>query len=189
MLNLVLFGPPGAGKGTQALKIAEKYRLLHISTGDILRAEIAKSSPLGLRVKSIIARGELVSDDILVDILRGVIEDHREVKGFIFDGFPRTIPQAEALKVMLKGEGQQVTGVVSLKVNDEELIKRLLNRALETGRSDDNEEVIRKRLQVYNSSTKPLLDYYREEGILNEVVGIGPIDVIFQDICTVIDKF
>ncbi|HNW76445.1 MAG TPA: adenylate kinase [Bacteroidales bacterium] len=189
MLNLVLFGPPGAGKGTQALKIAEKYRLLHISTGDILRAEIAKSSPLGLRVKSIIDRGELVSDDILVDILRGVIEDHREVKGFIFDGFPRTIPQAEALKVMLKGEGQQVTGVVSLKVNDEELIKRLLNRALETGRSDDNEEVIRKRLQVYNSSTKPLLDYYREEGILNEVVGIGPIDVIFQDICTVIDKF
>ncbi len=188
-MNLILFGPPGAGKGTQALKIAEKYQLMHISTGDILRAEIAAKSPLGVKVKAIMDRGELVSDDILVEILRSVMEKHRDVKGFIFDGFPRTVPQAEALDVMMKGEGMSLSCVVSLEVHDEEIITRLLKRAQELGRSDDTEEVIRKRLQVYNNQTKPLLEYYRGQGLLMQVYGIGEIGEIFAALCRLIDQY
>jgi adenylate kinase len=188
MLNLILFGPPGAGKGTQALKLADKYQLMHISTGDILRNEIATSTPLGLKVKSIIDQGELVSDEVLIEILRSVITKHTEVKSFIFDGFPRTIHQAEALTGMLGSGGESISGVISLGVDDEELIRRLLNRAVEVGRSDDTEEVIRKRLQVYILQTKPLLEHYRSAGILREVYGIGPVEEIFGNLCKVIDQ-
>jgi adenylate kinase len=187
MLNLILFGPPGAGKGTQALRLAEKYELMHISTGDILRKEISDKTELGLKVKSIMDKGELVSDKILIDILQSVIDRHPEVKGFIFDGFPRTIPQADALSEMLSSKGVSITTVIALAVDDEELIRRLLNRAIELGRSDDTEEVIRKRLEVYNAQTKPLLDYYREHGLLREVHGIGLIDEIFAELCRLID--
>lgn len=187
MMNLILFGPPGAGKGTQAAKLAETYHLMHISTGDILRNEIAQSTPLGLKVKSIIDRGELVSDAVLIEILQSVIDKHREVKGFIFDGFPRTIPQAEALEGMLSAAGQKIDAVISLEVKEEELIRRLLNRAIELGRSDDTEEVIRKRQQVYATQTKPLLEYYRNTGLLREVFGVGTIAGIFSKLCGVID--
>jgi adenylate kinase len=189
MLNLVLFGPPGAGKGTQALKLAEKYKLMHVSTGDILRSEIAQLTPLGVRVRSIMDRGELVSDEVLIEILQSVIDKHTEVKGFIFDGFPRTIPQAEALNEMLKRRGERIAGVISLGVDDEELIRRLLNRAIEIGRSDDTEEVIRKRLQVYILQTKPLIEYYRTAGLLKEIHGIGPVPEIHGNLCTVVDQF
>lgn len=188
MLNIVLFGPPGAGKGTQALKLSEKYNLKHISTGDILRNEIAQSTPLGLKVKSIMERGELVSDEILIEILQSVIGKNPDVKGFIFDGFPRTIPQAVALKKMLGLTGVHIAGVISLAVEDEELVRRLLNRALELGRSDDTEEVIRRRLEVYNAQTKPLLDFYHDSGLLQEIRGTGTIDAIFERICTVMNE-
>jgi adenylate kinase len=188
MLNLVLFGPPGAGKGTQALKLSQKYRLMHISTGDILRKEITESTPLGLKVKSIMDRGDLVSDDVLIEILQSVIDKHTEVRGFIFDGFPRTIPQAEALKEMLSQRGETIAGVISLGVDNEELTRRLLNRAIELGRSDDTEEVIRKRLEIYDSQTKPILEYYRNSGNLTEVYGIGPVEVIFENLCKLIDR-
>ena len=187
MINLILFGPPGAGKGTQAAKLAEAYDLMHISTGDILRKEIAEQTALGLKVKSIIDRGELVSDEILIEILHSVITKHKEVKGFIFDGFPRTIPQADALDRMLSGDGQMIAAVISLEVREEELIRRLLNRAIELGRSDDTEEVIRKRQEVYATQTKPLLDYYRKTGLLREVYGIGTIAQIFAKLCAVVD--
>jgi adenylate kinase len=187
MLNLILFGPPGAGKGTQAAKLAETYHLMHISTGDILRNEIAQSTPLGLKVKSIIDRGELVSDAVLIEILQSVIDKHVDVQGFIFDGFPRTIPQAEALEGMLSAGGQKIAAVISLEVKEEELIRRLLNRAIELGRSDDTEEVIRKRQQIYSTQTKPLLEYYRKTGLLREVFGVGTIAGIFNKLCGVVD--
>jgi adenylate kinase len=187
MLNLILFGPPGAGKGTQALKLSEKFRLMHISTGDILRKEIADKTPLGLKVKSIMDRGDLVSDAVLIEILQSVIDKHTEVRGFIFDGFPRTIPQAEALNGMLHERGESIAGVISLEVDNEELTRRLLNRAIEMGRSDDTEDVIRNRLKVYNSQTKPILEYFRTHGNLKEVNGIGPVEEIFANLCRLVD--
>jgi adenylate kinase len=188
MLNLILFGPPGAGKGTQAAKLAGAYRLMHISTGDILRYEIARSTPLGLKIRSVINRGELVADAVLIEILQSVIDQHNEVEGFIFDGFPRTIPQAEALGRMLSAEGHTISAVISLEVKKEELIRRLLNRAIETGRSDDTDEVIRKRQEVYAAQTRPLLEYYTKSGLLREVPGMGTVDDIFQKLCAVIDR-
>ncbi len=187
MLNIILFGPPGAGKGTQAQKLAEKYKLMHISTGDILRKEIADKTELGLKVKSIMDRGELVSDHILIEILQSVIERNPGVNGFIFDGFPRTVPQADALSAMLKLKGTSIAAVISLTVDDEELIKRLLNRAAELGRSDDTEEVIRRRLAVYNAQTRPLLDYYNHLGLLKETHGIGLIEEIFGKLCRLME--
>ena len=187
MLNLILFGPPGAGKGTQAAKLGEAYRLMHVSTGDILRNEIARSTPLGVKVKSIIDRGELVSDEILIEILESVIENNRKVNGFIFDGFPRTIPQADALDRMLSERGERIAAVISLEVDDEELIRRLLNRAIELGRSDDTEEVIRKRQEIYARQTKPLLDHYRPTGLLHEIFGMGTIREIFGKLTAVIE--
>jgi adenylate kinase len=186
MLNLILFGPPGAGKGTQAKKIAEEFKLMHVSTGDILRAEIAAETPLGLQVKAIMGRGELVSDEILIEILRSVIEKSKGVKGFIFDGFPRTIPQAEALDKMLTQEWQNISAVISLEVGEEELVRRLLNRAHELGRADDTEAVIRNRLMVYDKHTSPLLDFYKVKGLLKEIQGTGGVDAIFGDLCRVI---
>jgi adenylate kinase len=185
-MNLILFGPPGSGKGTQSKKLAEKYRLMHISTGDILRNEIAQKSPLGIQVKGIIERGELVSDKILIEILQSVILKNRQVNGFIFDGFPRTILQAEALDLMLKEDGQKIEKVISLEVDDGELVKRLLNRALESGRTDDTEEVIKNRLTVYHKHTSPLLDYYNLQGLLKRIHGVGSVDTIFSSICDIL---
>jgi adenylate kinase len=188
MFNLILFGPPGSGKGTQSARIAEKYNLVHTSTGDIFRKEIRNGSPLGLKVQSIIEKGELVPDDLLVDILRSALQRTEGINGFILDGFPRTIRQAEDLDRLLRETGKKLSLVLALEVDEEEIVTRLLKRAQLEGRKDDTEEVIRNRMKVYHSQTHPLMDYYHKQGKFHSVKGIGSIDDIFADICKVIDK-
>jgi len=187
MFNLILFGPPGAGKGTQAVRIAEKYNWIHISTGDILRAEVSQGTPLGLKVKAIMEAGQLVSDELLVEIMESVFVRHGQAKGFVLDGFPRTLNQARELDKMLGKLGQKVTMVLSLDVEEEELVKRLLKRALDQGRKDDTEEVIKNRLIQYHQHTKPLIDHYRDQGLLKEAMGVGSIEDIFVTLCSAID--
>jgi len=186
MFNLILFGPPGAGKGTQAIKIAEKFGWKHVSTGDILRAEVSQGTPLGLKVKAVMEAGHLVSDELLIEIMESVFVKNNNVKGFVLDGFPRTLKQAQELDQMLKKLGQSVSLVLALEVNEDELVKRLLNRAQEQGRKDDTEEVIKNRLVQYHHHTKPLIDYYKEQQLFKEVYGVGTIDDIFKTLCTVI---
>jgi adenylate kinase len=187
MFNLILFGPPGAGKGTQAIKIAEKFGWKHVSTGDILRAEVSHGSQLGMKVKAVMEAGHLVSDDLLIEIMESVFTKNHEVKGFVLDGFPRTLNQAQELDQMLLKHGRGVTLVLALEVNTDELVKRLLNRAIEQGRKDDTEEVIKHRLVQYHQHTKPLVDYYKEKSLYREVYGIGTIDDIFNQLCYVIN--
>ena len=186
MFNLILFGPPGAGKGTQAIKIAEKYNWKHVSTGDILRAEVNNGTPLGLKVKSIMDSGHLVSDALLTEIMMTVFLNNPTVKGFVLDGFPRTLNQAHELDRMLQEHGEKVSLVLALEVNEEELVKRLLNRVHEHGRKDDTEDVIKNRLVQYHHHTKPLIDYYIEKQIYKKVYGIGTIEDIFEQLCAVI---
>lgn len=188
MFNLIIFGPPGSGKGTQSIKIAEKYGLIHISTGDIFRNEIRNKTEIGLKVKSITEKGELVPDELLIEILKSVMDKHKETKGFVFDGFPRTIVQAEDLDNLMKEEKSSISLVIALEVHEEELIARLLNRAIETGRKDDTEEVIQNRLKVYHKQTKPLIDFYKKQNKFELVHGVGSIDDIFNELCEVIDK-
>ena len=187
MYNLILFGPPGSGKGTQSARIAEKYNLVHTSTGDIFRKEIRNGSPLGLKVQSIIEKGELVPDDLLVDILRSALKRAVGSSGFVLDGFPRTIRQAEDLDKLLSEIGESVSLVIALDVDEEEVVTRLLKRAQLEGRKDDTEEVIRNRMNVYHSQTHPLMEYYDKQGKFQSIHGIGSIDDIFADICKVID--
>ena len=179
MIRLVFLGPPGAGKGTQAVRIAEKYGVPHISTGDILRAAVREGTELGKLAKSYMDRGELVPDEVIIGIIRERLsqEDVRE-KGFILDGFPRTLKQAEALDRMLQELNMPLDKVIYLNVDDEEIVKRLLAR----GRADDTEEVIRNRLKVYREQTAPLIDYYSEKCLLVEVYGVGAIDEITKKI-------
>lgn len=189
MKNIVIFGAPGSGKGTQSEKMIAKYGLGHISTGDVLRSEIKQGSELGKTAKGYIDQGQLIPDALMIDILAGVYDSFgKEHKGVIFDGFPRTIPQAEALKAMLAERGHKVAAMIELDVPEEELMARLIKRGQECGRSDDNEETIRKRLNVYHGQTAPLIDWYKREGIHNHVKGLGELDRIFADICTVIDS-
>lgn len=188
MLNLILFGPPGAGKGTHSLKLVEKFQLAHISTGDIFRSEITNKTELGLKAQSYMDKGQLVPDEIVLDMLFSVMDRYKNAKGFVFDGFPRTIVQAEKFDEMLNARSMPVSLVISLDVNDEELVKRLVKRGIESGRSDDTEEVIRQRLEVYNKQTKPLLDYYHKKNLLRSVHGIGTIDEIFESVCEIIEK-
>jgi adenylate kinase len=183
MFNLILFGPPGAGKGTQAVKIAQKYGWVHVSTGDILRAEVGQGTELGLKVKAVMEAGHLVSDDLLIEIMESVFRKNAAAPGFVLDGFPRTLNQAVELDKMLAKLGEKVTRVLALEVNEEELVRRLLKRAQEQGRKDDTEEVIKNRLVQYHSHTKPLIDYYREKGMFNEVYGVGGIEDIFVQLC------
>ena len=159
MLNIVIFGAPGSGKGTQSERIVEKYGINHISTGDVLRAEIKNGTELGKTAKGYIDQGQLIPDELMVDILASVFDSFKDSKGVIFDGFPRTIPQAEALKVMLKERGQDISVMLDLDVPEEELMTRLIKRGKESGRADDNEETIKKRLVVYNTQTSPLKEY------------------------------
>jgi len=187
-LNLVFFGPPGVGKGTQAGKVAKHYNLVHISTGDIFRAEIKLETELGLKVKGIINKGDLVPDALLIAILENVFDSNPGTNGFVFDGFPRTLPQAEAFDKMLKRRKCKIHQVISLDVPVEELLSRLLNRAREQGRTDDTEEVIKKRLLIYHKHTKPLVSYYQKKGIFTEIYGVGSINDIFQELCRIIDK-
>jgi adenylate kinase len=188
MFNLILFGPPGSGKGTQSTRIAEKYKLVHISTGDIFRREIRNKSTLGLKVQNIIEKGELVPDDLLVDILRSALKQAGSPSGFVFDGFPRTIRQAGDLDKLLLEAGENVSLVLALDVDEEEIVTRLLKRARQEGRKDDTEDVIRNRMKVYHSQTRPLTDYYDKQGKFKSVHGVGSIDNIFADICKAIDK-
>ena len=186
MFNLILFGPPGAGKGTQAVKIAEKFGWKHVSTGDILRSEVAQGTPLGLKVKAVMEAGHLVSDELLIEIMESVFVKNSDVKGFVLDGFPRTLKQAGELDVMLSKSGQKVTLVLALKVDEHELVGRLLTRALDQGRKDDTEEVIKNRLVQYHNHTKPLIDYYKEQKLFREVYGVGSIEEIFNTLSSTI---
>ncbi len=188
MLNIVIFGAPGSGKGTQSEKLVQRYGLHHVSTGEILREEIASGTDLGNLADAYMSKGELVPDCIVIEMLDGLIRKNSHVKGFIFDGFPRTVPQGEALSRMLSKHGEDVNLVISLEVADEELIDRLLKRGQISGRSDDNRETIEARLQVYYRQTSPLKDFYRERGVLREIMGVGTIDEIFIAIEKEIDR-
>ena len=180
MLNIVLFGPPGAGKGTQSEKLIQKYGLVHLSTGDILRSEIARGTELGKKAKNIMDRGELVGDDIVIGMIESKLDENPGAKGFIFDGFPRTTAQAIALDDLLQKKGTGISGMLALEVENEELVKRLLLRGQESGRPDDkNEGVIRRRIEEYNNKTLPLKKYYHELGKFHSIPGIGSIDDIF----------
>lgn len=187
MFNFILFGPPGSGKGTQSVKVAEKYNLAHISTGDIFRRNIRENTPLGKKVKEIMEKGDLVPDAVLVEILEDALNLESGVDGFVFDGFPRTLQQAGDLDMIMQNRNDQVTLVVALEVNDDEIIGRLLKRAEIERRKDDTKEVIGNRIQVYNNQTQPLIRYYQEKGLFNSVNGIGSVDEIFNSICRLID--
>jgi adenylate kinase len=189
MLNIIIFGAPGSGKGTQSERITEKYNLLHISTGDMLRAEIAAKTELGELAHSYISKGQLLPDQVIIDMLAKKLTDTAAGhKGVIFDGFPRTVAQAEALDVLLKKNNQDVSVMLELDVEKEELITRLLKRGQETGRSDDNLEVIQNRLEVYHNQTAPVIDYYKAAGKYTHIKGTGSIDEIFGRIATALDK-
>ena len=179
MINLVLFGPPGAGKGTQAEFLVEKYSLIHLSTGDLLRSQIAAKTDLGVEAKKFMDKGELVPDAVVIGMIKAKIESEADAKGFIFDGFPRTVAQAEALDVMLSEKQIPVTAMLSLEVEKDELIDRLLLRGKDSGRSDDQDvEIIENRINVYNQKTLPLKKYYNKQSKLQSVVGMGSIDEI-----------
>jgi adenylate kinase len=187
MLNLIIFGPPGSGKGTQSAKIVEKYKVTHISTGDLLRDEMEKKSPLGEEVRRYIDKGMLVPDDIVIRELQETAEKHLDSPGFIFDGFPRTIVQAEMLDEMMEAHGIPINLVISVEVGEQELFKRLIGRAEDSGRSDDTEEIIWKRIDVYKSQTLPLLAYYRKQGKVASINGMDPVDKVFEKISAAID--
>ena len=188
MLNIVIFGAPGSGKGTQSERIVEKYGINHISTGDVLRAEIKNGTELGKTAKGYIDQGQLLPDELIIDILASTLDSFKESKGVIFDGFPRTIAQAEALKTMLKERGQEVSLMLDLEVPEDELMTRLIKRGQECGRADDNEETIKKRLVVYHSQTAPLIDWYKKEGKYHHINGVGTMEGIFADIVAAIEK-
>ena len=190
MLNIVIFGAPGSGKGTQSDKLIEHYNLYHISTGDVLRDNIRRGTELGNIAKGFIDQGQLVPDELIIDILAQVLDENKEQasEGVIFDGFPRTIPQAEALEQLLADRGTQVDAVVGLEVPEEELIKRILLRGQLSGRSDDNEETARKRLETYHNQTSPLKAYYKKQGKYLAINGLGNIDDIFELIKEAIDN-
>ena len=188
MLNIVIFGAPGSGKGTQSERIVEKYGINHISTGDVLRAEIKNGTELGKTAKGYIDQGQLIPDELMIDILGSVFDSFKDSKGVIFDGFPRTIAQAEALKKMLAERGQDVSVMVDLDVPEEELMVRLIKRGKDSGRADDNEETIKKRLHVYHSQTAPLIDWYKNEKKYQHINGLGTMEGIFADICEAVDK-
>jgi len=189
MINIVLFGPPGAGKGTQSEKIIDKYNLIHIATGDLFREHMHNGTGLGKKVKDYMENGLLVPDQLVIDMVERKINDHKDAKGFIFDGFPRTVPQAEALDVMLNGHNISINSTLCLDVDEEELKKRIKLRSLTSGRSDDQKiEKINKRIDVYKKETLPVANYYKNQEKVFYIKGTGTINQIFSDICDVIDS-
>ncbi len=188
MLNIVLFGPPGAGKGTQSQKLIQKYGLIHLSTGDLLRSEIAQGTELGLKAKGLMDAGLLVPDEVVIGMIESKLAQNPNAAGFIFDGFPRTVPQAEALDQLLQKYDQGISCMVALEVPEEELVKRLLLRGQTSGRPDDADEVlIQKRVVEYNTKTAPVANYYAQQNKFYAINGIGEIDEIFNKSCEVIE--
>ena len=189
MLNIVLFGPPGAGKGTQSNLLIEKYSLIHLSTGDILRGEIIAGTKLGLAAKAIMDRGNLVSDEIVIGMISSKLDNNPNAKGFIFDGFPRTAAQATALDNLLEEKGTSISAMISLKVEDNELIRRLLERGKDSGRADDqNESIIANRINEYNIKTAPLKEFYSNQEKLSEIEGMGSVSEIAKKLNAVINS-
>ena len=189
MHNIVLFGPPGAGKGTQSQKLIAKYNLVHLSTGDLLRAQIAEGTVLGLQAKKLMDEGLLVPDAVVIGMIGNALATNKQAAGFIFDGFPRTVAQAESLDQLLAEHGTTVACMVALEVGEEELVKRLLERGKTSGRPDDQDETkIRRRVQVYNSETAQVAGHYAGQQKFHSLKGIGEIETIFQQICAVIDQ-
>lgn len=189
MFNLILFGPPGSGKGTQSERLISRYGLKHLSTGDLLRSEIANKTTLGLEAKGFMDRGELVPDAVVIGMIRSALDNNPEAKGFLFDGFPRTKAQSEALDTLLAQRDEAINVVLALGVTEEELVKRLLNRGLTSGRTDDvNEGIIRARIEEYHKKTSAVADHYRDFGKVVEVKGEGTVDDIFEALCAEIEK-
>jgi adenylate kinase len=188
MINLVLFGPPGAGKGTQSEKLIQKYGFVHIATGDLFRWHTKNETALGKRVKEIMNSGALVPDEITIAMLKEELDKNPQAKGFLFDGFPRTVPQAEALDLFMKENGTAIHHVIALDVTEEELRTRIAKRRTTENRADDEEEKLNKRITEYFSKTIHVLPYYRNQKRLNTVDGIGAIDEIFKNICALLDK-
>jgi adenylate kinase len=190
MLNIILFGPPGSGKGTQAIMLAERYNLFHISTGDLFRSEIKNETPLGIRAKGYMERGELVPDSVTIGMLKNAVDAHPEVEGFIFDGFPRTVAQAEALDDLLVQSDQEVSMLIALTVPEEEIVKRILLRGETSGRPDDNDpEIIRNRIRVYEEETSLVYDYYADMGVSLTINGLGTIDEISDRLYHAVDTY
>jgi adenylate kinase len=189
MFNIILFGPPGSGKGTQSARLVEKYGLIHLSTGDLLRSEINRQTQLGMEAKAIMDRGELVPDAVVVGMIASAVDANPGVGGFLFDGFPRTVAQSEALDHLLKEKGTSIGVVLALEVSEEELVKRLLKRGLTSGRSDDNsEEVVRARIVEYHKKTSVVAGYYRQFNKVVDVKGEGTVEEISSLLCSEIDK-
>jgi adenylate kinase len=189
MFNLILFGPPGSGKGTQSDRLVEKYGLIHLSTGNLLREEISNKTPLGIEAKKFIDHGQLVPDDVVIAMVGSFFDRHKEVNGFLFDGFPRTVAQAQALDKLLSFKKTDIATVLALDVTEEELVKRLLNRGKTSGRSDDNsEDVIKKRFAVYTNETSPVADYYKKTRKFKSIHGEGSVDEINAALRQAIDK-
>jgi adenylate kinase len=189
MLNIVLFGPPGAGKGTQAEFLIESYGLNHLSTGDLLRSEMSAGTKLGLEAKSFMDKGELVPDEIVIGMIKSKLDSVKDAKGFIFDGFPRTVDQAKALDELLNNNGTPISGMLSLEVEKQELISRLVSRGKISGRADDQDEaIIENRINVYNQKTLPLIEYYKPQGKHFGINGMGSIAEIADRLKEVIEK-
>ncbi len=180
MVNFLIFGPPGSGKGTQSVMLAEKFNLLHLSTGDMLRAEIASGTELGLKMSQIMSKGELVPDEVVIEMIAVKIDSTKDKAGFLFDGFPRTVAQTVALEKMLNDRGMKIDSMLVLEVDHDELVKRLIARAELSGRPDDKDpSVIENRIDVYRDKTEPIIDYCRKKGLYQPVNGVGSIDDIF----------
>ena len=189
MFNIILFGPPGSGKGTQSANLISKYGLKHLSTGDLLRSEIALQTPLGIEAKNFMDKGQLVPDEVVIGMISTALETNPDVPGFLFDGFPRTDAQAEALDKLLTLKKTSIAVMFALDVSQDELIKRLLNRGQSSGRSDDvSETVIRSRIQEYENKTKPVADYYKRFNKVVHIKGEGIVDSIFESLCHEIEK-
>lgn len=190
MLNFLIFGPPGSGKGTQSVRLAEKFNLKHLSTGDMLRAEIAAGTELGKKMSAIMATGELVPDKVVIEMIAGKIDSTKDSAGFLFDGFPRTVAQTEALEAMLNDRGMKIDSMLVLDVDHDELVKRLILRAELSGRPDDKDPaVIENRIDVYKAKTEPIIEFCRQRGIYKPVDGVGSIDDIFGRLSSLISRY
>jgi len=190
MVNFLIFGPPGSGKGTQSVKLAEKFNLKHLSTGDMLRAEIAAGTDLGKKMSNIMSKGELVPDEVVIEMIANKIDGTKGAAGFLFDGFPRTVAQTEALELMLNERGMKIDSMLVLDVDHDELVKRLILRADLSGRPDDKDpDVIENRIDVYRAKTEPIIDFCRQRGIYEPVNGVGSIEDIFGRLSAIMEKF